>query len=116
MTRFHFFILVLIVSISGFSQGMLLPVISVIFEQEGHSAALNGLHATGLYIGVLIASPFMEAPLRRLGFKPLIVIGGVMVCASLFAFVFIQSFIVWFFLRLLIGMGIICCTFQRKLG
>ncbi len=51
MTRFHFFILVLIVSISGFSQGMLLPVISVIFEQEGHSAALNGLHATGLYIG-----------------------------------------------------------------
>ncbi|MDI5789487.1 hypothetical protein PO124_16750 [Bacillus licheniformis] len=37
------------------------------FEQEGHSAALNGLHATGLYIGVLIASPFMEAPLRRLG-------------------------------------------------
>ena len=105
MTRFHFFILVLIVSISGFSQGMLLPVISVIFEQEGHSAALNGLHATGLYIGVLIASPFMEAPLRRLGFKPLIVIGGVMVCASLFAFVFIQSFIVWFFLRLLIGIG-----------
>ncbi|KKB73576.1 MULTISPECIES: MFS transporter [Bacillus] len=105
MSRFHFFILVLIVSISGFSQGMLLPVISVIFEQEGHSAALNGLHATGLYIGVLIASPFMEAPLRRLGFKPLIVIGGMMVVASLFSFLLIQSYIVWFFLRLLIGIG-----------
>ncbi|MCY8089003.1 MFS transporter [Bacillus sonorensis] len=105
MTRFHFFILVLIVSISGFSQGMLLPVISVIFEQEGHSAALNGLHATGLYIGVLLASPFMEAPLRRLGFKPLIVIGGIMVGVSLFSFTLIQSYIVWFFLRLLIGIG-----------
>ncbi|MED2975823.1 MFS transporter [Bacillus swezeyi] len=105
MSRFHFFILVLIVSISGFSQGMLLPVISVIFEQEGHSAALNGLHATGLYIGVLIASPFMEAPLRKLGFKPLIIIGGVMVAASLFSFVFIKSYLTWFFLRLLIGIG-----------
>ncbi|KAA6447768.1 MFS transporter [Bacillus swezeyi] len=105
MSRFHFFILVLIVSISGFSQGMLLPVISVIFEQEGHSAALNGLHATGLYIGVLIASPFMEAPLRKLGFKPLIIIGGVMVAASLFSFVFIKSYLIWFFLRLLIGIG-----------
>lgn len=105
MSRFHFFILVLIVSISGFSQGMLLPVISVIFEQEGHSAALNGLHATGLYIGVLIASPLMEAPLRRLGFKPLIVIGGMMVAACLFSFLLFQSYIVWFFLRLLIGIG-----------
>ncbi|MFN2747835.1 MFS transporter [Bacillus sp. z60-18] len=105
MRRFHFFILVLIVSISGFSQGMLLPVISVIFEQEGHSAAMNGLHATGLYIGVLLASPFMEAPLRKLGFKPLIMIGGLTVVASLFSFVFFQSYIVWFFLRLLIGIG-----------
>ncbi len=75
MSRFHFFILVLLVSISGFSQGMLLPVISIIFETNGESAAINGLHATGLYIGVLLASPFMEAPLRKLGFKPLIVIG-----------------------------------------
>lgn len=53
MSRFHFFILVLLVSISGFSQGMLLPVISIIFETNGESAAINGLHATGLYIGVL---------------------------------------------------------------
>ncbi|MCY8507807.1 MFS transporter, partial [Bacillus atrophaeus] len=62
-----------------FSQGMLLPVISIIFETQGESAAVNGLHATGLYIGVLLAAPFMEAPLRKLGFKPLIVIGGALV-------------------------------------
>lgn len=43
MSRFHFFILVLLVSISGFSQGLLLPVISIIFETNGESAAINGL-------------------------------------------------------------------------
>lgn len=34
------------------------------FETNGESAAINGLHATGLYIGVLLASPFMETPLK----------------------------------------------------
>ncbi len=105
MSRFHFFILVLLVSISGFSQGLLLPVISIIFETNGESAAINGLHATGLYIGVLLASPFMEAPLRKLGFKPLIVMGGSIVILSLFGFIWLQSVWVWFLLRLFIGIG-----------
>lgn len=56
----RFTILVLIVSISGLSQGMLLPLISIIFEHDGVSSALNGLHATGLYIGTLLISPFIE--------------------------------------------------------
>ncbi len=54
MNRFHFWILISIVAISGFSQGMLLPLIAIIFEQDGISATLNGLHATALYIGILI--------------------------------------------------------------
>ena len=95
---------------------MLLPVISVIFEQEGHSAALNGLHATGLYIGVLIASPFMEAPLRRLGFKPLIVIGGVMVCASLFAFVLFSRLSFGSFAALDRNRGSYAALFNANLG
>ena len=49
----RFWILVIIVSISGFSQGMLLPLISVIFENDGVNSFLNGLNATGLYIGTL---------------------------------------------------------------
>ncbi|KXZ22730.1 MFS transporter [Bacillus nakamurai] len=105
MSRLHFFILILLVSISGFSQGMLLPVISVIFETNGESAAMNGFHATALYIGVLLASPFMEAPLRKLGFKPLIVTGGFLVIISLFSFIWLQSIWIWFLLRLLVGIG-----------
>ena len=53
----RFWILVILVSISGFSQGMLLPLISAIFERDGISSALNGLNATGLYIGTLISVP-----------------------------------------------------------
>lgn len=101
----RFWVLVLIVSISGFSQGMLLPLIAIIFESSGVSSTINGLHATGLYIGVLIASPFMEEPLRRFGYKPIILVGGILVIASLFAFPLWDSILFWFILRLLIGIG-----------
>ena len=101
----RFNILVIIVAISGFSQGMLLPLISVIFEGDGVSSSLNGLNATGLYIGTLLVSPFMEAPLRRFGFKPIIIVGGVFVFVSLLAFPLWKSIVFWFVLRLIIGIG-----------
>ncbi|GAE43812.1 major facilitator family transporter [Mesobacillus boroniphilus JCM 21738] len=81
--KLRFWILVSIVAISGFSQGMLLPLIAIIFEQDGVSSSMNGFHATGLYLGILIASPLMEAPLRRFGYKPIILIGGFTVASHL---------------------------------
>ena len=104
-TRQRFYILVLIVAISGFSQGMLLPLISIIFEQDGVNATLNGLSATGLYIGTLLVSPFMEAPLRKWGYKPIILVGGLLVIISLALFPLWKSVLFWFILRLLIGIG-----------
>lgn len=101
----RFWILVIIVSISGFSQGMLLPLISAIFERDGISSALNGLNATGLYIGTLLVSPFMEAPLRKYGYKPVIILGGILVFSSLLLFPLWKHVVFWFVLRLLIGIG-----------
>ena len=123
----RFVILVIIVSISGFSQGMLLPLISVIFETDGVSSTLNGLNATGLYIGTLLVSPFIEQPLRKFGYKPIIVAGGAIVFLSLFLFPFWKSVTFWFVLRMLIGIGdnalhfatqtwITSSTPQHKLG
>ncbi|WP_071458564.1 MFS transporter [Bacillus massilinigeriensis] len=103
--KYRFWILVAIVSISGFSQGMLLPLIAIIFEQDGVSSSMNGFHATGLYIGILLASPLMEAPLRRFGYKPVILAGGLMVAGALALFPLWKSFWFWFLLRLLIGIG-----------
>lgn len=122
-----FWILVIIVSISGFSQGMLLPLVAVIFESDGVSSTLNGLNATGLYIGTLLISPFIEQPLRKYGYKPIIVVGGGLVFLSLFLFPFWKSVTFWFLLRLLIGIGdhalhfatqtwITTSTPQHKLG
>lgn len=103
--RIRFGILVTIVGISGFSQGMLLPLIAIILEQQGVSSSINGLHATGLYIGILIISPFLEPPLRKFGYKPLILFGGVLVFISLFSFTLWDSIWIWFILRLLVGIG-----------
>jgi len=101
----RFWVLIAIVSISGFSQGMLLPLIAIIFEKDGFSSSLNGFHATALYLGILIISPFMERPLRKYGYKPIIMIGGALVVLSLFLFPFWKSFWFWFILRLFIGVG-----------
>lgn len=103
--RILFWILVSMVGISGFSQGMLLPLIAVIFENDGVSSSLNGLHATGLYVGILLVSPFMEPPLRRFGYKPIILFGGIAVIISLALFPVWKSFWFWFALRLIIGIG-----------
>ncbi|MHC0036211.1 MFS transporter [Pseudoneobacillus sp. C159] len=104
-SKLRFWILVSIVAISGFSQGMLLPLIAVIFENSGVSSSLNGLNATALYIGILLASPFMEQPLRRFGYKPIIIFGGLLVVISLALFPLWKTFWFWFILRLLIGIG-----------
>ena len=101
----RFWILIGIVLISGFSQGMLLPTIAIIFEQHGLSSSINGIHATALYIGILVASPFMEKPMMKVGYKPFIITGGILVFTSLYAFSLWDSIIFWFILRMIVGIG-----------
>ncbi|MDF2947250.1 MAG: transporter [Bacillales bacterium] len=103
--NYKFWTLVFSVGISGLSQGMLLPVIAIIIEGEGISSTLNGVHATALYFGVLLISPFLEKPMRKYGYKPIIVIGGFIVLASLLCFPLWKSLYFWFVLRLLVGIG-----------
>ncbi|WP_342387413.1 MFS transporter [Salinicoccus bachuensis] len=103
--RARFIILSLIVCISGFSQGMLLPLISFILENREVHATLNGLHASGLYIGVLVSALFIEAPLRKYGFRPMIIAGGIIVGISMLLFPVLESIWIWFLLRLLVGVG-----------
>jgi MFS family permease len=104
-SKSRFWILIGLVTISGFSQGMLLPLIAVILEQNGISSSINGLHATGLYIGILLSSPFMEKPLQKYGYKPMIMAGGALVFLSLLLFPFWQALWFWFILRVTIGIG-----------
>ncbi|CAM4273741.1 MFS transporter [Lacicoccus alkaliphilus] len=100
-----FIILSIIVCISGFSQGLLLPLISFIFEDRGISPALSGLHASGLYIGVFVSALFIEAPLRKYGYMPMIIIGGATVGVALFLFPAFEAIWFWFVLRLIVGVA-----------
>jgi MFS family permease len=101
----RFWILISIVAISGLSQGMLLPLLSMLLEKYGVSSSANGIHATALYIGILLISPFLEKPLRKYGYRPIIILGGFIVILSLSLFPAFHSFLIWFFLRLCIGIG-----------
>src|SRR5699024_12485792 len=89
----RFWILIGIVLISGFSQGMLLPTIAIIFEQHGLSSSINGIHATALYIGILVASPFMDIPMMKVGYKQFIITSVILVFTSLYAFFLWNSII-----------------------
>lgn len=99
------FVLLLTVLVSGISQGLLMPVISIIFEKQGISSTLSGLHSAGYYVGILIASPFMEMVIRKIGFKKVILMGLFITNVCLLLFMVFQSVAVWFLLRLLIGIG-----------
>src|SRR5699024_1827455 len=60
---------------------------------------------TSLYIGILIASPFMEKPIQKYGFKPLIIVGGILVFTALLLFPVWHSITFWFILRMIVGIG-----------
>lgn len=103
--RAKFIILSVIVAISGFSQGMLLPLIAYIFEHREVDASISGLHASGLYIGVFISSLFIEVPLRKYGYRKLIIAGGLIVSLTLLTFPILDGVVIWFILRLIIGVA-----------
>ncbi|CAD2073994.1 MFS transporter [Phocicoccus pinnipedialis] len=101
----RFIILSIIVCISGFSQGLLLPLISFIFEDRGISASLSGLHTTGLYIGVFLSSLIIEGPMRKYGYRFLIIVGGITVSLAILTFPILDTVLIWFILRLIIGIA-----------
>ncbi|MCE4957456.1 MFS transporter [Macrococcoides caseolyticum] len=105
MFKKNFIILTIIVSISGLTQGMLLPLIAIIFERENVPSFINGLHASSLYIGVFLASLFLEGLLRKVGYKHLVIIGAIIIVLSMAMFPVIKNMTFWFALRLLVGVG-----------
>ena len=103
--RVRFGILLGLILISGFIQGMLMPIVAIVFQQAGIPSSVNGLHATGLYIGILIATPFMEGLLRKMGYRTVLILGATLVIIPLLFFPVWESLLFWFLLRFMIGVG-----------
>lgn len=101
----RFLVLILTVAVSGFSQGLLLPLLSVLLEKSGVSSSLNGLSAAALYLGMLIATPLMEKPVRKFGYKPVILFGLGLIIVAVSLFPIWVNYYFWILLRFLVGIG-----------
>ncbi|SET31920.1 MFS transporter [Paenibacillus sp. NFR01] len=104
-SRTHYFILITVIIAAGLSQGLLLPVLSILLEQKGISSSLNGLNAAALYLGSFGMTLIAERVLGALGFKKLMAAGIALVLVTLVLFPLFPGIKIWFFLRLLIGIG-----------
>ncbi|MCE5172123.1 MFS transporter [Paenibacillus profundus] len=101
----QFVILIIVVTFTGLSQGLLLPLLTIFLERMGVPSDLNALNATALYIGVFAMMFLVERILIKVGFKRMILGGLIVVTAALALFPIMQNIWVWFVLRLVVGIG-----------
>ncbi|MFD1425850.1 MFS family permease [Kroppenstedtia sanguinis] len=100
-----FRLLLAVIFVSGFSQGLLLPLLATLLEGRGVSAGLNGLNAAALYIGILVVSPLCGPLVRQWGYRRMIRTGMAAVALCIFLFPLFTGYFSWMFLRFLIGIG-----------
>ncbi|NQX64523.1 MFS transporter [Paenibacillus alba] len=104
-SNYKLIILIMVIVVAGMSQGMLLPLLTILLDRSGVSADANGLNAAALYIGIFSTMFFIEKPVRRFGYKPVIMVGMGMIILATCLFPLWQQTAVWFVLRLLVGVG-----------
>ncbi|WP_397386526.1 MFS transporter [Paenibacillus terrigena] len=104
-SRLHYFIMITVIIVTGASQGLLLPLLTVLLEHMGVSSDLNGLNAAMLYIGIFSTLFFVEKLLAYFGFKKLISLSLMLVIIALALFPMFKSIWIWFALRFLVGVG-----------
>lgn len=104
-TRYTFWVLILVVGIAGVSQGLSIPLLAVMLENQGVSAMANGLNAAALYIGIVLVNPWLEIPLRRIGYRTTIFWGLLLLTAATVLIPLFSHLAVWFVLRMLMGVG-----------
>ncbi|SDX22522.1 Predicted arabinose efflux permease, MFS family [Marininema mesophilum] len=101
----RFRILLGVVAAAGLTQGLLLPLMATLLEKDGVSSSMNGLHATALYLGVLLSTPFCGALVRRYGYRTVIGFGMVLLAGGTFLFPVMTGFLPWMVLRFVVGIG-----------
>ncbi|MCM3267945.1 MFS transporter [Paenibacillus elgii] len=101
----HYLTLITVVIIAGMNQGLLLPLLTLLLDKTGVSTGVNGLNAAALYIGTFATMFWIEKPVRRFGYKPVIVGGILIVLVALILFPSFPDFWVWLVLRFMVGVG-----------
>nr|WP_240633212.1 MFS transporter [Paenibacillus montanisoli] len=99
------FILLSVTLVSGFNQGLVLPLLAILLDQRGVSSDVNGINSMALYIGTFSTMFFIEKPIRTLGYKKGIIFGILLAAVGTSLFPFLTSLGVWFILRIIVGIG-----------
>ncbi|MDR6549781.1 MFS transporter [Paenibacillus qinlingensis] len=107
--------LIMVIIVAGMSQGMLLPLLTILLDRAGVSTDTNGLNAAALYIGIFATMFVIEKPVRRYGYKPVIMIGMSLIIIANCLFPVWQQVGFWFVLRLLVGIGDSALHFATQL-
>lgn len=107
--------LIMVIIVAGMSQGMLLPLLTILLDRSGVSPDANGVNAAALYIGIFGTMFVIEKPVRRYGYKPVIMIGMGLIIAANCLFPVWQQVGFWFILRLLVGIGDSALHFATQL-
>ncbi|CAN7683909.1 MFS transporter [Paenibacillus sp. LjRoot56] len=107
--------LILVIIVAGMSQGMLLPLLTILLDRSGVSTDTNGVNAAALYIGIFATMFFIEKPVRRYGYKPVIMIGMSLIIIANCLFPVWQQVGFWFVLRLIVGIGDSALHFATQL-
>ncbi|KRE59608.1 MFS transporter [Paenibacillus sp. Soil750] len=107
--------LILVIIVAGMSQGMLLPLLTILLDRSGVSTDTNGVNAAALYIGIFATMFFIEKPVRRYGYKPVILIGMSLIIIANCLFPVWQQVGFWFVLRLIVGIGDSALHFATQL-
>jgi MFS family permease len=90
----------------GMSQGLVIPLLALLLERRGASALFNGVSTTALFLGVIVASPFIERFVRRFGARRTILYSTVFSIVMTLAFPLWQNVYAWIIFRLLLGIGL----------
>nr|WP_091219197.1 MFS transporter [Paenibacillus sp. BC26] len=104
-SRKRLFILLSVTLVSGFNQGLILPLLSILLDRQGVSSDVNGINSMALYIGTFSTMFFIEKPIRSMGYKQGIIIGIILAALGTLLFPFLTSIWVWFVLRIIVGVG-----------
>lgn len=93
------------ISVVGLTLGLTLPLLAIILERRGVSAAMIGLNTAVQALGLLVVTPFVPRLLRALGTKRFLVTNLAITAATLLALRWFDSLGSWFVLRFLLGVA-----------
>lgn len=94
------------ISVVGMSLGITVPLLSVLMEQQGHSASVIGFNTAFAGIAALLAAPFGPRIAQILGVQRAIVLMISLVIACFFGFNAFRQIEAWFALRFVLGFAV----------